>query len=68
MLDGIGDGFCPARDLQLGEDIADVSFHSGDTDDHRLCDLLVALTLDHQIQHLPFAFGQVKPGMLRWAG
>ena len=66
MLDGIGDCLSPARDFQFGEDIADVGFYSGNTNDHRLGDLLVALTLDHQIQDLAFSFGQVKPGMFRW--
>ena len=68
MLDGVGDCLSPARDLELGEDVADMGFYGGNTNDHHLCDLLVALTLYHQIQHLHLSFGQVKPGMFHRTG
>jgi len=56
MLDGIGDGFRAAGDLQLREDTADVGFHSGNGDHQDICDLLVALALRNQIQHFHFSF------------
>ena len=62
MLDRISDGLCPAGDLQLREDTADVGFHRGEADDHGVRDLLVALTLHDQIQYFPLSFGQVTQG------
>jgi hypothetical protein len=49
MLYRIRDGLCPAGNLQLGEDIADVGFHGGEADDQSLGDVLVAVTLHNQV-------------------
>ena len=58
MLDRIGNGLCPAGDLQLGKNIADMGFHRGDGDHQGFGDLLVALTLHNQVQHFPLSFCQ----------
>jgi hypothetical protein len=60
MLDCIRDRFCPAGDLQLREDIADVGLHRCDGNDQGLGDLLVAISLHDQFQYFSFAFRQVK--------
>jgi len=68
MPDRISDCLCPAGDLQLGENAADVGFHRCDADEHGVCDLLVAVSLHNEIQYFHLSFRQVKGWLIRWAG
>ena len=53
-----GDGFRAAENVQLGEDVVQVSFHRSFADEEVRADFLVALATREQGQHSQFPAGQ----------
>ncbi len=64
MLDRHLDRFDAAVDAELVEDIRDVEFDGTETHHEPIGDLVVVEALDHALEHVPFAVGELLAGDL----
>ena len=59
MLQGDDDGFCATGGKEFGENVADVKFYGGSADDKGFGNFVIVKALDHEIENLALALGEV---------